>query len=89
MKHRLLLTACAALLAGCRLPVQPPPQPTLVVPPAWTSQVGPGAPVERDWWRAFGDPALDALVGQALERNGDLRAAASSRSRRPPARNSP
>ena len=70
-----MLAACAALLAGCRIPVQPPPQPTLVVPPAWRGQVGPGAPVERDWWRAFGDPALDRLVAQALERNNDVRTA--------------
>ena len=75
MRRRLVLGACAALLAGCRIPVQPPPQPTLVVPPAWQSQVGPGAPVERDWWRAFGDPALDRLVAQALARNNDVRTA--------------
>jgi NodT family efflux transporter outer membrane factor (OMF) lipoprotein len=31
--------------------------------------------VERDWWRAFGDPALDALVAQALARNTDVRVA--------------
>jgi NodT family efflux transporter outer membrane factor (OMF) lipoprotein len=75
MKRRLLLATCAALLAGCRLPVQPPPQPTLVVPPAWRAQVGPGAPVERDWWHAFADPALDRLVAQALARNNDVRTA--------------
>lgn len=72
-----MLAACAALLAGCRIPVQPPPQPTLVVPPAWTGQVGPGTPVERDWWRAFGDPALDRLVARALARNNDVRTAQS------------
>jgi len=75
MRRRLLLGACAALLAGCRIPVQPPPPPTLVVPPAWRDQVGPGAPVERDWWHAFGDPALDRLVAQALARNNDVRTA--------------
>ena len=77
MRRRFVLVACAALLAGCRIPVQPPPQPTLVVPLAWTGQVGPGAPVERDWWRAFGDPALDRLVAQALARNNDVRTAQS------------
>jgi NodT family efflux transporter outer membrane factor (OMF) lipoprotein len=67
----------ALLLAGCRIPVQPPPVSTLAVPPAWRGQVGPGAPVERDWWRAFGDPALDTLVSRALEHNGDVRTALS------------
>ena len=28
------------------------------------------------WWRAFGDPTLDALVAQALEKNADLAMAA-------------
>jgi len=31
--------------------------------------------VERQWWQAFGDPVLSALVTRALERNGDLRVA--------------
>jgi len=76
------VAACAgavALLAGCRIPVQPAPQPTLNVPAAWRApaplQVGPDSPVERDWWRAFGDPALDALVTRALASNGDVRTA--------------
>ncbi|WP_075792507.1 efflux transporter outer membrane subunit [Massilia putida] len=75
MRRRLMLGACAALLAGCRIPVQPPPQTTLVVPSTWRGRVGPGAPVERDWWRAFGDPVLDRLVAQALTRNNDVRTA--------------
>jgi multidrug efflux system outer membrane protein len=53
---------------------------TLAVAPAWRTQapaVGPGAAVERQWWQAFGDPALDRLVVQALQNNGDLRTARS------------
>jgi len=69
-----VLAACA-LLGGCRIAVPPAPPPTLQVSASWRAEVGPGAPVERDWWRAFGDPALDALVAQALERNGDVRTA--------------
>ncbi|WP_317202182.1 efflux transporter outer membrane subunit, partial [Janthinobacterium sp.] len=41
--------------------------------------VGPdaaAAPLERQWWRRFGDPALSALVETALAHNGDLRVAA-------------
>jgi NodT family efflux transporter outer membrane factor (OMF) lipoprotein len=78
MMRRPVLVACAALLAACRIPVQPPPQSTVVVPPAWRSGVGPdapAAPIERNWWRAFADPALDRLVAQALERNNDVRTA--------------
>ena len=73
--------ATGLLLGGCRIPVQAPPKPTLTVPPAWRGQVpvGPasGAPVEREWWKAFGDPVLNNLVAQALERNGDVRTAQS------------
>jgi NodT family efflux transporter outer membrane factor (OMF) lipoprotein len=76
---RALILAAAALLAGCRIPVQDRPASTLEVPAAWRTplQVGPNAPVEQGWWRAFGDPALDALVARALAHNGDLRAAQS------------
>ena len=32
-----------------------------------------GARVPADWWRAFGDPQLDALVADAMERSPDAR----------------
>jgi NodT family efflux transporter outer membrane factor (OMF) lipoprotein len=83
-----LLAALA--LAGCRIAVPPAPASSLQVPAAWRgpaevgraevgrAEVGPGAgAVEADWWRSFGDPALDALVAQALASNGDLRTARS------------
>jgi len=71
--------AAALLLAGCRITVPDRPASALEVPVAWRAplQVGPNAAVEQGWWRAFGDPALDALVTQALARNGDLRTARS------------
>jgi NodT family efflux transporter outer membrane factor (OMF) lipoprotein len=69
------LLACL-LPAGCAMAPHTPPASTLQVPAGWrTPAVGPAAPVERDWWRAFGDPALDALVAQALARNTDVRVA--------------
>ncbi|WP_229217302.1 efflux transporter outer membrane subunit [Massilia forsythiae] len=68
------------LLAGCRLPVQTPPARTLAVPGEWRGEVE-AAPqagaVETGWWRSFGDPALDALVTQALASNADIRTAQS------------
>jgi NodT family efflux transporter outer membrane factor (OMF) lipoprotein len=67
----------AALLAGCSLPRHPPPASTLQVPAHWRTDVGPGAPVERAWWASFNDPALSALVQQALAHNGDVRTAQS------------
>jgi multidrug efflux system outer membrane protein len=71
--------AAALLLAGCRIPVQERPGATLEVPAAWRAPlaVGPNAAVEQEWWRAFGDPVLDALVARALAHNGDLRTARS------------
>ncbi|HEX8784931.1 MAG TPA: efflux transporter outer membrane subunit [Telluria sp.] len=73
----LCVLAAGALLGGCRIPVQPAPKPTVTVPLTWHGQVGPGAPVEREWWQAFGDPVLNQLVAEALARNGDLRTAQS------------
>jgi len=35
-------------------------------------------PAVRDWWRLYHDPALDALVQQALSANTDLRVAAAN-----------
>jgi NodT family efflux transporter outer membrane factor (OMF) lipoprotein len=77
--RRALVLAVTVALAGCRIPVQDPPASTLAVPASWRAplQVGPNAPVEKAWWRAFGDPVLDHLVAQALAHNGDLRTARS------------
>ena len=36
--------------------------------------ITPGAPVPAAWWHAFGSPALDALVAEALAHNSDLAA---------------
>ncbi len=68
--------AALALLAGCAAPgpdMQQRPA-DQVVAPAWTAPVpqGPAAPDLRAWWKHFNDPALDALVDEALARNLDL-----------------
>lgn len=73
--RRLLAIAPALLLAACSLPRHPPPASTLQVPAQWRTDIGPGAPLERNWWLAFHDPELAKLVQQALARNGDIRSA--------------
>src|SRR6187549_551646 len=39
------------------------------------SAAEPVQPLPTDWWLAFGDPQLDALIGQALAGNPNLRVA--------------
>jgi len=57
---------------------QPAPPSSVTVPVAWrTALAGANAGIERDWWRAFGDPALERLVQQAQANNGDLKIARS------------
>ena len=34
------------------------------------------APVDAEWWKAYGDPALNALIEEALAHNTDIRLAA-------------
>lgn len=61
MKRALLL---AALLAGCAPDVRPALTPK---PAADLGLTGPAiAPIDAEWWRAFGDPQLDRLVADAL-----------------------
>lgn len=76
----LCLIACAvASLAGCMS--VPLPALDRNVPTVWT-QADPGlalpaGPDLRTWWTAFNDPALDALVDQALAQNLTLAQSAS------------
>ncbi len=68
----------AVLLAGCAARVADPPASTLQVPAQWRAPLPEGAsalPVDAQWWQGFDDPALTALVTEALANNGDLRVA--------------
>ncbi len=77
MTRLALPLATALLLAGCIGPRPAPPADTAVVPPpAWRTALGPGSPIAADWWQAFGDPQLTALVARALENSPDLGSAA-------------
>jgi multidrug efflux system outer membrane protein len=72
--------ACLAL-SGCALPIPPfgadiaPESARAQLPGEWAGPHRRG-PVVPGWIRTFGDPALTALVQDAVERNPDLQAAA-------------
>ncbi|WP_445395845.1 efflux transporter outer membrane subunit [Zobellella sp. An-6] len=62
-------------LTGCALPDGGAP-PTPPLAERWLSPVEGGAELDRQWWRGFGSPTLDALIEQALAGAPDLRIAA-------------
>ena len=68
-----LAALAAAMVAGCASHVEPPKLP-VEAPAAWLGNGG-SEPVRADWWTAFGDPVLSALVAEALEKNTDIRLA--------------
>ena len=71
-----LVAASALALAACavgptyRAPIEPPVR----IADAAPAIVSPEPP-EPAWWRLYGDPELDALIGRALGANLDLAAA--------------
>ncbi len=81
MKRIALSSLCALLLAGCA--VGPDyERPSLTTPEGWRS--GSALPANEKpeelanlaWWKQLEDPVLDALVGEALANNRDLKIAA-------------
>jgi NodT family efflux transporter outer membrane factor (OMF) lipoprotein len=69
----LVLTAAACVSA----PVRREPDLPVPVPERWDSDPNVEAgTIARDWWTAFADPELDAIIAEALEHNHDLQAAA-------------
>ncbi|MFN7961492.1 MAG: efflux transporter outer membrane subunit [Thermoanaerobaculia bacterium] len=74
--RRLLAALLPALaLAGCASLVPHYQRPELALPPSYSAPAA-AAVLADGWWRAFGDPALDRLVEEALGANQDLAAAA-------------
>lgn len=77
MMKPVLPLALALTLAGCatRTPYERPPAP---LPGAFEHAplAAPASQRPEAWWRAFGDPALEALVDLAIARNPDLAASA-------------
>jgi multidrug efflux system outer membrane protein len=77
MKSSLLLPSAIFLATAASAAVGPDYQrPEVVAPVAW-KETTPSAVLPRgDWWKLYGDPALDDLVARALAANQDLAAAA-------------
>lgn len=45
------------------------------IPPAWVNQPSGGAALKADWWKVFGDPALDDLIARGWSSNPEIDAA--------------
>ena len=83
LRPAMLATAFSVAVAGCVL--NPPPtagelqkeaMPHSTVPSAWKAGNGAPAPVPDRWLASFDDPALSALVVEAITYNADLQVAA-------------
>ncbi|WP_370663302.1 efflux transporter outer membrane subunit [Massilia mucilaginosa] len=77
MRRRVFLAAGVACgLTACMPAPRPaPPLSTVTLPDAWRDGPAGPAAVDPQWWRAFGDPALTALVEAALAHNTSVLAA--------------
>ncbi len=62
------------LMAGACIPAeQPAPRAAAVTPPSrWLEQAPREGAIAPDWWRGFGDTALDGYEARALVNNTDL-----------------
>jgi multidrug efflux system outer membrane protein len=74
MWHRVVgTTLIVGVMSGCMLGPDYRRQ-TIDTPDAWpTPTTAPSVPAE--WWRGYQDPALDAMIQEALSHNADLRLA--------------
>jgi NodT family efflux transporter outer membrane factor (OMF) lipoprotein len=75
MKRYVVSLSVTALLAGCAVPPATAPEVTALKADALGLDAAPGPAIEEDWWTAFGDPQLNALVDQAFKGNPSLAAA--------------
>ncbi len=71
------LAGAALALSGCLTLGAKYERPEIATPERYRGAVaGAAGPVSDTWWKEFGDPRLDALVGEALQANQDLLLAA-------------
>jgi multidrug efflux system outer membrane protein len=73
----LVLSACALKGVPSRDDMAKQAAPNLTLPAQWVASGGSSGAVSDNWLASWNDPALDALVAEALAYNTDLRAAAS------------
>ena len=83
VRLRILAMAFAAAVTGCALNPAPSTDemqkqalPHTTMPAAWKAGGDMAAPVADRWLASFDDPALSALVDEALTYNADLQVAA-------------
>ena len=78
MRRSLALLAASALaLSACAPTLREAPVGAAIAPPAsWRTSLEVTAPVEAEWWNAFGDPQLSRIVEQARRNNPDVQIAA-------------
>ncbi len=66
---------CLSILSACSF-APTYERPEMAMPEAWQgvelSKAPNTTPLEQDWWKRFNDPALNALVEEALRNNQDL-----------------
>lgn len=77
MRNSLILISVLALSGCVTLPPMKQIKPDF--PTAWPTETGQAQAAESvaaDWWKAYHDPALDALMAEALAHNRDLALAA-------------
>lgn len=73
-KRQLALILLALSAAGCSTLWPDYEKPPIDLPAAPARPVS----IDRQWWKAFGDPVLDAMVVEALANNRDLAKAAAN-----------
>ncbi|WP_322469626.1 efflux transporter outer membrane subunit [Hydrogenophaga sp. SNF1] len=76
MSPRLALAALPLFLAACASGTREAPAPRIELPPGFhhanADRSAPAAPIDPEWWRAYGDPELDALLRRVAESNPEL-----------------